>query len=175
MLEEAGLAGNGRMIDWDRVVTEHGPMVWRTTYRLLGRADEAEDCLQETFLAAVEFARRQRVKSWPGLLRHLATARALDRLRRRRPERVESADPDAIAGNQADPAELAEAAELGERLRGALTRLSPRQAEVFSLRFMEEMSYREIGAALGLRTNAVAVLLHEAREKLRAALMDGEM
>ena len=29
-------------------------MVWRTAWRLLGRADDAQDCLQDVFLAALD-------------------------------------------------------------------------------------------------------------------------
>ena len=71
------------MIDWTKIVEEHGPDVWRTAYRLLSSHEDASDCYQETFLAAVEFARRQKVICWPAVLKRIVTARALDQLRRR--------------------------------------------------------------------------------------------
>ncbi len=165
------------MIDWDRLVEQHGRAVWRTAYRLLGSAEDAQDCLQETFLSALEISRRERVRNWPGLLRHLATARALDRLRGRarqaeRRERV--GDLRALSGSHTNPVHMIEAAELASRLRDALVRLPTRQAEVFALRFLEEMSYREIADTLGLKENAVGVLLHEARERLRVLLNSTE-
>jgi RNA polymerase sigma-70 factor, ECF subfamily len=46
------------------------------------RAD-AEECFQEAALAALEFSRRKDVQHWRALLVRLATARAVDRLRRR--------------------------------------------------------------------------------------------
>ena len=141
------------MIDWDRLVEQNGRMVWRTAYRLLGSAEDAQDCLQETFLSALEISRRERVENWAGLLRHLATARALDRLRQRtRQERQRQrvGDLTALSGNRTNPVHLAEAAELAARLRDTLARLPTRQAEVFALRFLEDMSYKEIGKTLGL-------------------------
>jgi len=161
------------MVDWDRILEQHGPMVWRTAYRLLRSAEDAQDCLQETFLSALKIWRREGVKNWPGLLRHLATARALDRLRQRTRQaerRGPIGDLTALSGNCTNPAHTVEAAELTGRLRNALAQLPTRQAEVFALRFLEDMSYREIGKTLGLRTNAVGVLLHEARERLRVLL-----
>jgi len=165
------------MIDWDRLAEQHGRMVWRTAYRLLGSAEDAQDCLQETFLSALEISRRQRVENWPGLLRHLATARALDCLRQRtrqeeRRERV--ADLTAASASHTNPVHMAEAAELASRLRDTLARLPTRQAEVFILRFLGDMSYREIADTLGLKENAVGVLLHEARERLRVLLNSTE-
>ncbi len=158
------------MTDWDGILERHGRMVWRTAYRLLGRADEAQECLQETFLSAVQLSRRQRVRNWQALLRRLATARALDRLRARtRRERREenAAVLDTLADRRADPVETVQAADLASGLRKALAQLPPREAEVFALRFLEQMSYREIGRALGLKVNAVGVLLHQARDRLR--------
>jgi len=162
------------MADWDRVLERNGPMVWRTAYRLLGSAEEAQDCLQETFLSALRVSRREPVKNWPALLRHLATARALDRLRQRLRERKRESEADvtAVAQDDTNPVHVLEASELARRLREALTQLPPREAEVFALRFVEEMSYREIAQTLGLKENAGAVLLHEARAKLRSLLRE---
>jgi len=165
------------MIDWDGIVAEHGPMVWRTAYRLLGCAEDTQDCTQDAFLSALRLSRRQRVKNWPALLRHLAMARALDRLRKRiRRDRVND-EPTKVDGHAdlgPSPVEQAEADELSSRLREALAQLPPRQAEVFALRFLDDLSYRAIGKALGIKTNAVGVLLHDARVRLRELLTDGE-
>ncbi len=160
------------MVNWDRLLERNGPMVWRTAYRLLGSAEDAQDCLQETFLSALEVSRREQVRNWPGLLRHLATARALDRLRQRLREgkRESEADVTTLAQDDANPAHILEASELAARLRATLSRLPTRQAEVFALRFVENMSNREIAQTLDLKENAVGVLLHEARARLRALL-----
>src|SRR5690242_4434896 len=71
------------MPDWDAIVAQHGQLVWRTAYRILGNHADAGDCFQETFVSALSAAHRQRVENWGGFLQRLATARALDRLRRR--------------------------------------------------------------------------------------------
>ena len=48
------------MIDWERIVREAGPGVWRTARRLLGNRADAEEVWQETFAAALELSRRTR-------------------------------------------------------------------------------------------------------------------
>ena len=161
------------MTDWKSIVRQHGGIVWATACRLLGNTADASDCFQETFLEAVKVSRREAVRDWPALLRHLAAARALDLLRARCRQRGRTdalADPDGVLGREADPGQEAEAGELAERLRAALGQVPPQQAEVFWLICVEKLSYREVGARLNLTTNLVGVLLHRARGRLRELL-----
>lgn len=163
------------MTNWAEIVHRHRGVVWQTAFRLLGNRDDAADCFQETFLAALELSRRQRVRNWPALLRRLCTCRALDELRRRlrlAARRDEPGDWSDVVGENPGPVQQAQAAELSERLREALADLPERQAEVFCLRFVSDLSYREIARALGLRASAVGALLHRARKQLREVLSD---
>ena len=66
------------MVDWSQIVEQHGPLVWKTVYRLLRHDADAADCFQRTFLSALELSRTQAIHNWPGLLRRLGTARALE-------------------------------------------------------------------------------------------------
>lgn len=68
------------------------------------------------------------------------------------------------------PVGEAEAVELAAMLRRALADLPARQAEVFSLRELSGLSYEEIAEQLGIEVNAVGVLLHRARGRLRTFL-----
>lgn len=161
------------MTDWQAVVERHTALVWQTAYRLLGNHADADDCFQETFLAALKLARRQRVKHWPALLARLSTRRALDRLRQRTREATRHENPgrcSAIASADAGPDQQAQAAELSERLRAALAKLPPQQAEAVCLRCLNDLSYRQIAGELGVKTNAVGRILHRARARLREML-----
>ena len=156
------------------IVDQHGQLVWATAWRLLGNAADSLDCYQETFLDAVKVARREPVNNWIALLRHLATARRLDLLRSRcrQQNRTELiVDPNGLVGHEADPRQEAEANELAERLRAVLAQLPPDQAEVFCLGCLDKLSYREIAERLKLTTDAVGVLLHRARKRLRELLI----
>lgn len=162
------------MNDWKSIVEQYGGLVWATACRLLGNGADASDCFQETFLEAVKIACKEPVRDWSALLRHLATARALDLLRvrcRQRGRTVAMADSGDVAGREADPGEEAEAAELAQRLRVALAKLPVQQAEIFCLNCLDALSYREIGERLNVTTNAVGVLLHRARQRLRELLV----
>jgi RNA polymerase sigma-70 factor (ECF subfamily) len=160
------------MPDWQQILKEEGPRAWRTVYRLLGNRADAEDCLQETFLAAWELSRREEVRSWRSLLQHLATARALDRLRQRgRGHRAQLADWNTVVSPGPSPSQGAEDADLVDWLRSALARLAPTQAEAFWLHSMEEWSYEEIARHMKVSTAAVGVHIHRARMHLRTLVV----
>ncbi len=161
------------MTDWQSIVDHHGGSVWRTAYRLLGDREEAADRWQETFLAVLELSRRQRIRNWRAALTRICTCRAVDQLRRRlrnRSRHTELPDMASVVSPNPGPVAQAQAAELSERLRLALVSLPAQQAEVFCLRCMSEMSYRDIARQLGIKTSAVGVLLHRARLRLRNLL-----
>ena len=161
------------MTTWSEIVGRHGGLVWQTAYRLLGNHADAADCTQDAFLAAVELSRRERVRNWPGLLQQLATRRALDQLRSRAARsRFAGKVPDwtTVVSSNPGPAQEAEAAELAASLRAALAELPDKQAEVFCMRLLSELSYRDIARLSGMSRSAVGVLLHRARSRLREML-----
>ena len=57
-----------------------------------------------------------------------------------------------------------------------MSRLSPRQAEIFTLRYLEGMGNLEIARLLGASQTSIAVLLHRARHRLQRELgpLEGE-
>ena len=163
------------MVDWDGIVSREGPAVWRTLYRLLGNRADVEDCFQETFLGALAVWNREAVQHPQALLQRMATARALDRLRKRyRTTGREggSAELESVSSASPLPPHAAEAAELGQRLRDALTLLPQKQAQAFCLFYLDGWDYHDIARQTGGTVNAVGVLLHRARQRLRELLGD---
>ncbi len=156
------------MATWDQIVNDHGPIVIRLAQRILGRGPDAEDMVQEVFLEAFQLRQRQEIGNWAGLLRKMATRRALDRLRRRR--RTEPLDDLKLSSPGSSPHETAVARELAARLREAIAQLPDGQAAVFSLRYFHELSYAQIAEALGIESSAVGMALHKARVRLQALL-----
>jgi RNA polymerase sigma-70 factor (ECF subfamily) len=60
--------------------------------------------------------------------------------------------------------------ELVRHLRQALAEISPRAAEIFALRYFEEMDNSEIATVAGTSQAVVAVTLYQVRTKLRRRL-----
>jgi RNA polymerase sigma-70 factor, ECF subfamily len=160
------------MIDWDELVRREGSAVWRTIYRLVRNQADADECFQETFVAALELSNRQPVRNWPALLQCLATSRAVDRVRKRlRRTRKEEVNNLAKAEcTQPGPTHQAEAAERATRLRWALSQIPARQAEIFCLHELGGWKYEALAERFAMTASAVGVLLHRTRKKLQDLL-----
>jgi RNA polymerase sigma factor (sigma-70 family) len=162
------------MPDWQQVREQHGPLVWATAFRILADHAEAADCSQDVFAEVLERSSPHEVRDWPAFLRWLTVKRALNRLRQRRNEagRRVIAEMTGLPGAMPGPVEEAEWNELVDRIRVEIARLPVQQGEVFWLRCVEQLSYVEIGQQLGLDANAVGVLVHRVRTRLREVLAD---
>jgi RNA polymerase sigma-70 factor (ECF subfamily) len=160
------------MPDWQEILARDGKAAWQTAYRLLGNQADADDCFQEACLAAVRVSQRESVHNWRRLLQRLATVRALDSLRaRNRAWRTKSGPCwDHLPDGAPSPLQIASEAELARELRQALSKIPPRQAEVFCLHCLEDWSYEEIAQQARMSLNTVGVDLHRARKRLRELL-----
>ena len=70
----------------------------------------------------------------------------------------------------ASPSDGAEARETTDVFAGALERLSARDREIIVLRHYQELSYKEIAAALSIPEGTVMSRLYHARKRLRGLL-----
>jgi RNA polymerase sigma-70 factor, ECF subfamily len=160
--------------DWQQIVREHSPAIWKTAYRLVGNRDDAADCVQETFLSAMRFGNSKPVEHWGALLHRIATGRALDCLRERyrflSKREPLPADWHDLPDTQADPQRQAQASELVQKLLQSLVELPKLQAEAFCLRYLAELEYSEIAESLEINPNSVGALLHRTKESLRQML-----
>lgn len=145
-------------------------MVHQVAWRILGSESDAEDVVQEVFMEAFHRYKIAQANNIAGLLRRMATYRALDVLRTRKKSATLDAASNVSVRN--GPVQTAIQRELSDRLRQALLILPKRQAAVFCLRFFEDASYEAISSALGIKVGAVGVALHKARSRLSELLKD---
>ena len=161
------------MHDWSDLIDKHGPLVWSTIRRLIANSDDASDCFQEAFTAAIDLSRTQNILSWTATLRHLAAVKAIDCLRRRhRDAHVQNGVClTGFADTQSTgPQDRLDSAELVSALHAALAAIEPRQAEIFSMICLDAMTYQEAASAIGISENHVGVLLTRARAALKQHL-----
>ena len=130
------------MVDWDKLIEEHAPLVVGISWRILGNSADVEDNVQEVFVSAWKVQQSQKVEHWRGLLRRLATIAALANLRRRRHHA--SIDVEVPESGGRLPEETAVAKELEEKLRRAVAQLPEREAAVFTLKYFEQLDLREV-------------------------------
>jgi RNA polymerase sigma factor (sigma-70 family) len=147
---------------FQRFLDEHRERVWRFLVSSVG-AGEAEDCFQETFIAALRAYPRLRSSSnLGGWVMTIAHNKALDchRSRSRRPLPV--AEP-AHLGERG----LAPANGRDESLWQAVGELPERQRSAVTLRYVGDLAHRDIAAAIGCSEEAARRSLHEGLKKLR--------
>lgn len=164
----------------EAIFREHHGSVFRAAYRITGNAADAEDVLQTVFMRLLRREDQPDLSNSAGSYLHRAAVNAaLDMLRRRK--RARAVDLDDVGDQLIDTVNQPERnrgnRELSRRLREALTHLSPRQAEIFTLRYLEGLGNLEIARMLGSSQTSIAVILHRARHRLQKELgsLQGEL
>jgi DNA-directed RNA polymerase specialized sigma24 family protein len=147
---------------FQRFLDENRDAVWRFLLASAGR-DDAEDCFQETFIAALRAYPRLRADSNPrAWVLTIAHNKALDAHRARARRAVPVSEPDAgAAGPAGHPPPRDEA------LWSAVNALPARQRSAVVLRFVADLPHRDIAAAIGCSEEAARRSLHEGLNKLR--------
>ncbi|MCC6491424.1 MAG: sigma-70 family RNA polymerase sigma factor [Pirellulales bacterium] len=77
-----------------------------------------------------------------------------------------------IAANEADPARQAMRAEMEHRVYAALAKLKPQDSEILAMRYLEELSVKEIAEIVGKSPSAVTAQHLRALQRLRQYLDD---
>ena len=158
---------------FEQLVVAYRDQVFRLALRMCGSEADADEVAQEAFLSAWKalpnFRGESQFSTW---LYQLTTHAAIDLMRREKPQ-IAAADITEVSA--ADPApspqQQAEQSEQREIVRDAILQLAPEQREVVVLRFMEELSYEEIGAVLKLPSGTVKSRLNRAKAQLKEILL----
>ena len=158
-----------------QLFAEHHRRVLTAAYRITGSMADAEDVAQAVFvrLASADGP----VTNAGSYLYRAAINGALDLLRQRKAARIEPlefAEYVAAAGSGSSPEKEASSRELGALLRVAIGELPRRAAEMFVLRYVEELGNQEIAALMGTSQAVVAVTLFNARSRLKRRLSEFE-
>ena len=136
--------------------------MWRFLVAAVGR-DAADDCFQETFMAAMRAYPKTRIENPRAWVLTIAHRKTLDhhraRARRavpvgRRPGRPAPPDPEPLDDG------------VWERVAD----LPPKQRAALLLRFAADLSHREVAAAMGTSEEAARRSAHEGLKRLREEL-----
>ncbi len=145
------------------LIDEHAADVMAVLRGAVGRTD-AEDCFQETFLAALRaYPKLSDTRNLRGWLLTIAHRKAIDhhRANGRRPLPV--AEPEEMSGVTAEP-------QLDDGIWELVGALPPKQRAAVALRYACDLPHAEIAAALGCSTEAARRSLHEGMKRLRKEL-----
>lgn len=169
----------------DRLLMRAQEVAWRFSTSVCGRADDAEDAMQEALIKTYRYVGRIRDPRAfrPWLYRTVRNACLMSRRKKTgEPSKLQSLDevlPGRDGGEGArqdaphpgkNPEQLADNAGLRRRLRKALLALPVSYRAIVFLREMEGLSTREVAAVMGMTEDNVKTRLHRARVQLQKDL-----
>lgn len=161
---------HGDAAAFDVLVRRHMRRAFALAYRIVGQREDAEDLVQEAFMAVLEHLDSyDDARAFLPWLDRIVVNRSINRRRSAQRHPLELL-PDYVAAPEAAPSAAVEQRELKEHLRDALARLPERQRTVVQLSGCEGMSSAEIGEVLELPAGTVRWELHQARRVLREQL-----
>lgn len=171
----------GNVIFLQQLVGQYQYRLVRYLIYLLGRRDEVDDLVQETWLRVMErgssYDGRSRFEPW---LFTIARNLAIDQMRKGRifslDSNAEGEQDTALptpASKAPSPFALAARTEDAERLADSLQALQPIYREALVLRFQEELSLQEISGVVGAPVATVASRIYRGLRALRSRLEGG--
>jgi RNA polymerase sigma-70 factor (ECF subfamily) len=154
---------------FDELVKAYMRQVFQVAYRVVGHREDAEDLVQDCFIAAYQYLDSfDESRPFAPWITRIVLNRGAN-LRRSRARRAMEPETDAVS---TAPSALDEAtrAEAREKLAEVLAGLNERQRVIVTMFDVDGMTSAEIGERLELAPGTVRWHLHEARRVLRAAL-----
>jgi RNA polymerase sigma-70 factor (ECF subfamily) len=154
--------------EFNGMVADHGPAMYRLAYRLVGDRHEAEDLVQEAFRSAWKSRNLFRLeggsRAW---LASILRRRVADHWRRPRP-------PGLVADDQCLETELPAddpyRNEFTDEMQRALDRLPTELKETLLLVIVAELTHQEAAEMLGVPLGTVLSRVSRARGRLREYL-----
>lgn len=164
-------AGEDRAQVLDLIISRYGERLYWHLRRIVVLHEEAEDALQDTFVAAYNALGGFRGESEGSLivwLYRIATNMAIKMLRRRRRSifvSIDAVGADLLADYETQIAPDAD--EIAVRLQRAVVALPMKQKLVFNLRYYDELSFEDISQATGMSVATLKVNYHYAVKRIK--------
>jgi len=176
---------DGDVSAFESLLKRYEKRIFNFIYRQIQNRERANDLLQETFLRIIRnrsrFDPHSKFSTW---LYTIARNVCIDELRKMKLRRHKSfeqplhskndgwAIKDTIAGSHDDGFKGTDSAEIRTRLESAISELPDEQREVFVMRAMMSMKFREISEVIGASEGTIKSRMRYALESLRLCLAD---
>jgi RNA polymerase sigma-70 factor (ECF subfamily) len=146
---------------------KHAKELYNTIYRIVQHSGEAEDVLQDTFIAAfkgiAQFEQRSSFAAW---IKRIAINQSISVLRKRRIRFVETEID--VLGDTADETSLDESdfQFKVDAVKDAINDLSPGYRTVVQLYLLDGIPQEEIAQILGITNSTVRTQYHRAKQQI---------
>ncbi len=171
---------NGDQNAFAEIVELYKDKVFQLCFRMLGNRHEAEDIAQEAFLRAYvninSYDTKRKFSTW---LYRIATNLSIDRIRKKKPDYYLDAEVagaegltmySQVAADVSLPEDEVESLELQETIQKEILKLPDKYRSVIVLKYIDELSLKEISEILDLPVGTVKTRVHRGREALRNQL-----
>ncbi|KQL57014.1 MULTISPECIES: RNA polymerase sigma factor SigW [Bacillaceae] len=151
--------------------------VYQVAYRMVGHPQEAQDVAQEAFLRVYtnleKYDVNRKFSTW---LFRIATNVAIDRLRKRKPDfylqdKVKGTEDityeSQLAATDDLPEDQVVQFELQDWIQAEINHLPPKYRTAIILKYLEDLSLKEISDIMDLPVATVKTRIHRGREALR--------
>ncbi len=169
--ELVGASLRGSDVAFAELIRRYQDLLYRHAERMTGRADDAEDVVQATFIKAHRSLRScrdpERVGAW--LFRIGANA-CKDFLKSRRRSAVPLHELPALQAEDGNPERDASLGSVRHDIETAIRSLPDDQREAFLMKHVEGWSYGDMAECLGVSISALKMRVHRAREELQVLL-----
>lgn len=150
------------------LVNKYSEQLYWTVRHIVGIHEDADDVVQNSFIKAWnkldEFRGDSKISTW---LHRIAVNEALDHVRREK-KHINDTDTNALNNTFADS--YFDGDEVERLLREAMNTLPDAQKAVFSLKYYENLQYKEISEILGTSEGGLKANYHHAVEKIKKYL-----
>lgn len=158
---------------YGQLVERYQTSVLNVCYRLMGERQAAEDQAQEAFVRAYRRLETFQIdRPFGPWIRRVAANLCLNAIKGAGPDHQPLEEEHDLPGERSwiDPERAQQQRERSEVVHAALHSLPPHQRAAIELRHYQELSYQEIGRALGWTLNEVRTNLYRARQAMAEAL-----
>jgi RNA polymerase sigma-70 factor (ECF subfamily) len=160
---------NAAFPSFDALVEDHSRELFAYLWRILQNEQDAEDCLQETYLRAfrayASLVHADNLRAW---LYKIATNAARSHWRRTNRMQIESiGEAERLARRDQDPETLVTAQMELREVKKAVMSLPEKQRIALVLHRFQDLAYPDVAAAMGISEEAARANVYQAARKLR--------
>lgn len=176
---------DGEVAAFEELLSRYEQKLYHFIYRMVPHEQVAHDLLQESFLSVVRSARRYspqaKFTTW---LYTIARNQCIDHFRRAKHRRHASLDQprgadaqgptllDRLSGGEPSALDRAGAAQFSAHVQRALDALPDEQREVFVMRELQNLKFKEIADIVGASEGTIKSRMRYALQSLRSALAE---
>jgi RNA polymerase sigma-70 factor (ECF subfamily) len=164
----------GDALSYEILYRKYATAMFNTSLRIVNNRSDAEDVLQEAFLAAFRFEQFDYSSTFGAWLKRIVINKSIDFLRRKKLTVIDIED--AVITNFTEETEQTDEEQIKfkvEEIKQAVIKLPSGYRTVISLHLFEGYNYEEIAETMNISPITVRTQYHRAKQKLLQLIQKG--